>query len=333
MTTIYTRPEIDFVLDPAALITLTEGTFVAYSRNGAAIQPVGEMLFENPPGDCHIECGSHPDGEIFTVKITTSFWNNAEPGSPSSDGVVLVFSKKTGVLLTVLQDGGHLAEMCTAAAGAVAAKYLAPRNIQCIGIVGTGIQAELQLKFLRHVTTCRKVRVCARNIERASALHVEGFDIEAVSTPRELAATSQLIVTTTAGSQWLLDSNDVRPGTHITAVGASGGNKTELDPRIFSRASICAVDCLIQCSEYGNTSFALAKEIVKVEHLVELGSLIEDPSLGRLSDDEITIADLTGLAVQDVAIANFTIAELAALKQAMQPGLCCVDREFAYLSD
>jgi ornithine cyclodeaminase len=224
--------------------------------------------------------------------------------------VVLVFSSQTGELLTIFQDEGYLTDARTAAAGAVAAKYLAPPEIGCIGILGAGIQAKLQLEYLREVTSCRRVKLWARSAERARALTVQGFDIEVVASPAQVAAGAQLIVTTTPSRGWLLGAADVRPGTHITAMGADGGGKQELEPALFALAQVRAVDSLSQCSKYGDSAFALEQGLIRLPDLVELGRVIQDPSLRRRSERDISIADLTGVAVQDMAIAELALQGL-----------------------
>jgi ornithine cyclodeaminase len=310
MTTVYTRAQIEQVLHPAEVIAAMERAFVAYSRGEAVIPPVGQMEFEDPPGDCHIKYGYLKDGETFTVKVATGFWKNPEQGLSSSNGVVLVFSRKTGELLTIFQDEGYLTDIRTAAAGAVAAKYLAPSKVQYIGILGAGIQARLQLEFLREVTACRKVLLWARSPERAQAFQVEGFDIEVAPTVAALAAEARLIVTTTSSRQWLLGAGNVRLGTHITAVGADGGGKQELEPSLFGLATIRAVDSVSQCAQYGDSSFAVARGWVTSQDLVELGAVIQHQELRRRNDLDITIADLTGVAVQDIAIAALALRKM-----------------------
>jgi ornithine cyclodeaminase len=224
--------------------------------------------------------------------------------------VVLVFSSETGELLTIFQDEGYLTDMRTAAAGAVAAKYLAPQEITCIGIIGAGMQARLQLDYLREVTPCRRVKLWARAIDRARALTVPGFDIEVVASPSAVAADARLIVTTTASRDWLLGAADVKPGTHITAVGADGGGKQELEPQLLALAQIRAVDSVSQCSKYGDSAFALEQGLIETRDLVELGRVIQDPTLRRRSAQDISIADLTGVAVQDMAIAELALQRL-----------------------
>jgi ornithine cyclodeaminase len=310
MTTVYSRGQIAQVIHPKEVIEAMERAFVAYSRGEAVIPPVGQLDFENPPGDCHIKYGYLKQGSTFTVKIATGFWKNPERGLASSNGVVLVFSSETGELLTIFQDEGFLTDMRTAAAGAVAAKYLAPQEISGIGIIGAGLQARLQLDYLREVIPCRRVKLWARAIDRARALEVPGFDIEVVASPAEVAAGAQLIVTTTASRRWLLGAADVKPGTHITAVGADGGGKQELEPKLFAVAKVRAVDSLSQCSQYGDSAFALEQGLIEMRDLVELGRVIQEPTLRRRSEQDITIADLTGVAVQDMAIAELALQGL-----------------------
>ena len=310
MTTVYSRRQIEQVIQPKQVITAMERAFVAYSNGEAVIPPVGQLDFEDPPGDCHIKYGYLKQGLTFTIKIATGFWKNPERGLASSNGVVLVFSSATGELLTIFQDEGYLTDMRTAAAGAVAAKYLAPASIDCIGIIGAGLQAKLQLEYLREVTACRRVKLWARTIDRARALTVPGFDIEVVASPAAVAASARLIVTTTASRHWLLGAADIRPGTHITAVGADGGGKQELEPKLLALARVRAVDSLSQCSKYGDSAFALEQGLIEMSDLVELGRVIQDPALRRLSEQDITIADLTGVAVQDMAIAELALQGL-----------------------
>jgi ornithine cyclodeaminase len=310
MTTVYSRAQIAQVIRPTEVIAAMERAFAAYSNGEAVIPPVGQLDFEDPPGDCHIKYGYLKQGSTFTIKIATGFWKNPERGLASSNGVVLVFSSETGELLTIFQDEGYLTDMRTAAAGAVAAKYLAPQGIDCIGIIGAGMQARLQLDYLREVTPCRRVKLWARAIDRARALTVPGFDIEVVASPSAVAADARLIVTTTASRDWLLGAADVKPGTHITAVGADGGGKQELEPRLLALAQIRAVDSVSQCSKYGDSAFALEQGLIETRDLVELGRIIQDPTLRRRSAQDISIADLTGVAVQDMAIAELALQRL-----------------------
>jgi ornithine cyclodeaminase len=299
----YARAEIERVIDPRELIDRVAAAFIAYSSGRAVVPPVGELLFEDPPGDCHIKYGALRGEATFTVKIATGFPRNLELGKSTSNGVVLVFSARTGELECILDDEGFLTDARTAAAGALAARLLAPAGVECIGIVGSGIQARMQLDYLRHVLPTRRALIYARRAERARAVAVPGFELAVADSLEALAARCRLIVTTTASRELLLSADLVRPGTHVTAVGADSAGKQELDPRLFARAAIRAVDSLSQCSAFGDAAHALAAGLVRADALVELGSIAAAPGRYPRGAADITIADLTGVAVQDVAAA------------------------------
>jgi ornithine cyclodeaminase len=224
--------------------------------------------------------------------------------------VILVFSSQTGELRAILQDEGFLTDARTAAAGAVAAKLLAPSNVERIGIIGAGTQGRLQLAYLAEVIPTRQAIVWSRSRHRARAYRVEGFEVEVADSVRELAEKCRLIVTATCSHEWVIGMADVVAGTHITAVGADRGGKQELQPELFARARVRAVDSRSQCALFGDSSWALRKGFVQPGDLVELGELITGTKPGRQNDSDISIADLTGVAVEDIQIAKLALRSL-----------------------
>lgn len=170
MGTTFTWSQIRDVLPKIDLIAAMEEAFVAYSSGRAVIPPVGELNFENPTGDVHLKYGYLKGGRHYVVKIASGFYDNPKRGLASSQGLMLLFDQHTGVPVAVLMDEGRLTDLRTAAAGAVAAKHLAPPEVECIGIVGAGIQAREQLRALAAVTPCRQVMVWARREAAASTL-------------------------------------------------------------------------------------------------------------------------------------------------------------------
>ena len=123
-------------------------------------------------------------------------------------------------------------------------------------------------------------------------------------TLQDLCENSNLIVTATAARSALVRSEWIRPGTHLTAMGSDAPGKQELDPALFARAGVCAVDSLSQCIDHGESHYAIAAGHVAETGLVELGDIIAGRARGRSDEHEITIADLTGVAVQDIQIAK-----------------------------
>ncbi len=220
---------------------------------------------------------------------------------------MLIFSQKTGELLAVLIDEGLLTDIRTAIAGAVCARRLAPGNLQSIGIVGTGIQARLQLRYLKEVTECRKVIVWGRNKAHLQAykdeMTTEGWDIESTRNIETLAHSCRLIVTCTPSHSPLFHADNLQRGTHITAVGSDTEGKQELDAKVFGLADIIIADSISQCSDHGELHFALKEHTISPDKIVELGRFISDDRK-RSNDKQISIADLTGVAVQDIQIAK-----------------------------
>ncbi|MBA2369953.1 MAG: deaminase [Candidatus Protochlamydia sp.] len=300
--------QIRKALSVPKILEAIEKGFLVYSQGEAVIPPVASLQFKAPPGECHIKYGYAKKGKYYVVKIASGFYDNPKQGLSSNNGLLLLFDKQTGVPVCALLDEGYLTDVRTAAAGYVAAKYLAPKIVSCVGIIGTGVQAYYQLKYLSFATKCRKVMLWGRDLEKARkfANHSElnAWSFEIAEDTRQLAAACNLIVTATASSHPLLLAEHVKPGTHITAVGADDRGKQELDERIFLRADRVIVDSRSQCAEFGDSSHALKKGMIEMDKLVELGEVLANPNLGRRSEGEMTVCDLTGIAIQDLQIAE-----------------------------
>jgi len=307
---IITLQEMKAALAGVDLIPEIEAGFVAYSEHRAEVPPVGALRFTNPPGDVHIKYGYLHDDEFYVIKIASGFYENPSRGLPSGNGLMLLFDQKTGELAAVLLDEGYLTDLRTAVAGAIAAKYLAPRTVTRIGIFGTGVQARLQLQLLRGVTPCREVLVWGRHAQRAAdykaEMEREGFTVAIAGNMRDVPRTCDLIVTTTAAAAPLILAADARPGTHITAVGADSAHKQELDAAIFSTADVVVVDSVSQCADHGDLAHAVRAGLIQPTDARELGAVIAGRAPGRTSPAQLTVADLTGVAVQDVQIAKAT---------------------------
>ena len=163
---------------------------------------------------------------------------------------MLVFSQKTGHLSSVLLEEGELTNHRTAAAGAVAAKYLAPKEIDMIGIVGTGVQARLQALYLQRVTDCRNLSIWGRDenktLSAADDIRSMGYNVKTEKNLATLCESSQIIVTTTPSTNPLIELEMVRPGTHITAMGSDTSEKCEIAPDVLKLADIVAADSIEQ---------------------------------------------------------------------------------------
>lgn len=307
MMDIYTLDQIKSVLADLDPLQSIEDGFVAYSQGKTVIPPVGELLFTDPPGDMHIKYGCIKGDDYYVVKIASGFYNNPQINLPSFNGLMLVFSQKTGVLRCILLDEGHLTNIRTAAAGAVAAKYLAPKNVNRIGVLGAGIQGRMQVEYLRSVTACMEVLVWGISQEELDNyqeyMENQGYSVNTTLSAEDIAS-CKLIITSTPAKSPLLKLENIQSGTHITAMGSDTSEKQELDPLILQKADIVVADSLSQCRTRGEIFKALEGGILKEDKIVELGNVIMDSSLQRSSGNQITVADLTGVAIQDIQIAK-----------------------------
>jgi ornithine cyclodeaminase len=308
MTVLVSLGEIKEALRGIDPIPLIEEGFCAYSRGEVVVPPVGEMIFEDPPGDVHIKYGYIKGDAYYVIKIASGFYGEERPGISLSDGMMLLFNRRTGEPKAILLDEGHLTNVRTAAAGAVAAKYLAPEKVVRAGILGAGVQGRMQLEYLRRVREFSEVMVWGLNQAELDAYRTDmepfGFRIATTLDPGEVAASCNVIVTCTPATKPLLRAGQVRRGTHITAMGSDTAEKQELDPEILARADRIVVDSLSQSLQRGESYRAMRAGAITKERLVELGNVIMDPGLRRASGDEITVADLTGVAVQDIQISK-----------------------------
>lgn len=314
MTSIITFEQIKSVTENMDFSEILEEGFAAYSRGEVVVPPVGELTFEQPPGDTHIKYGYIKNDDVYVIKIASGFYENPAIGLPSNSGLMLVFSQKTGGLQAVLLDEGYLTDIRTAVAGQIAAKYLAPRNVDAIGVFGLGIQGKMQVEYLKSVTDCRKVVAWGRSEEKleqyAADMAKLGFEVEGTMDAATVCAACNLIVTTTPSQQPLITADMIRPGTHITAMGSDTPEKQELDCDILGKADLIVADSIEQCMLRGETFRAIEAGIISANDLCELGNIVSGQIVGRSSETQITVADLTGVAVQDIQIAKSVRAAL-----------------------
>jgi ornithine cyclodeaminase len=308
MPEIFNLEHIKEALQGVDVTKAIEEGFVAYSRGEVVVPPVGELVFEDPPGDVHIKYGYIKGDDHFVIKVASGFYDNVKLGLPPADGLMLVFSQKTAQLECILLDECHLTNVRTAAAGAVVAKYLAPTRVERIGVFGAGVQGKMQVEALLPVVDCRQVVVWGTGEEELEAYRAAmsglGLEIQTTLHSDEIAATCNLIVTATPSHTPLLRAEQIREGTHITAMGSDTREKNELDPEILRIADLVVADSIEQCRVRGEIFHALEAGMIEDGDILELGNIIVDRTLQRTDDSQITVADLTGVAVQDIQISK-----------------------------
>ena len=315
MTKIVDRPTIEKIIaeaNPESLIRCIEQAFEFYSSGKAVVPPVGTLSFDSPPGDVHIKYGYVKEEQHYVIKIASGFYDNAKLGLPGGNGLNLVFNQKSGVLETILMDEAHLTDVRTAVAGAVCAKHLMPREVETIGIVGTGVQARLQLRFIKDVVSCRKVIVWGRSQEKLDAykqeISKEGFEIETTLDNKKISENCNLIVTTTASTEPIVLKEGLQPGTLIIAMGADTICKQEIENDILLAANLIALDSISQCEDHGEIHKAYQQGLLKNKKMVEVGEFISNDQ--EIGTDNLVVADLTGIATQDIQISKFVLDNL-----------------------
>ncbi len=313
MTSYLDHSEIKKIISEAPQTSLMEAieiAFTSYSNGQSVVPPVGTLSFENPPADVHIKYGYIREDKYYVIKIASGFYENPAMDLSSSNGLNLVFNQKTGLLETILLDQGYLTDIRTAVAGAIVAKHLAPPKVERIGIVGTGIQARLQLKYLKDVVDCNQVTVWGRSQEKLEAyqreMAPENFEIEITQDHQRISKTCNLIITVTPSTVPILFGTDLKPGTLITAMGADTKGKQELDFSVLRKADLIVVDSPSQCQSHGEIHKAYQQGLIGDKKITELGEIISAQGFDRIPSD-IIVADLTGIATQDIQISKFVL--------------------------
>jgi ornithine cyclodeaminase len=291
-----------------ALVDVIERAFAALSEGGVVMPPVLSMDLPQVNGEVDVKTAWIPGVDGCAIKVSPGFFDNPKIGLPSLNGLMILLSAKTGLVEAVFLDNGYLTDLRTAAAGAVAARHLAPARVETAGVIGAGAQARLQIEAAHLVRPFGRVLVHAREMEKARDCADDlarrlGIEAEAVAEPAALVAESQLVVTTTPAREPVLRADWLHPGLHITAMGSDQEGKGEIEPAALLRADAYVCDRASQCAERGELRAALAAGLWDRGTPPELGDVILGRAAGRRSPEDITICDLTGTGVQDTAIA------------------------------
>jgi ornithine cyclodeaminase len=299
-------------IDMRACIDACERAFVAYSSGGAELPGVIHLDVPESRGEIHVKAGHLHGAPYYAVKAASGFYD-LEP--PAIDGLVIVFDARDGSPAALLLDGGYLTDLRTGAAGGVAARHLAPERVERVAVIGTGAQARQQVDALAEVRPgFAEVRVWGRDPAHAqraahdiAARHGDGCAVNYLPSVREAVEGADVVITCTAAREPLVERAWLAQGAHVTAVGSDGPGKQELDPGIVRAADVLVVDSLDQCSRLGELQHAPDQ----AARAVELGVVCAGGAPGRTGEAQLTVCDLTGVGVQDVAAANAVMAGAA----------------------
>jgi len=317
--------EILELLDPAACIAAMEQAFAAYSCGRAELPSVIHLDVPEHRGEIHIKTGHIHGSPYYAVKMVSGFPGNTEVGLPANDGMVVVFDASTGAPAAFLLDNGLITDIRTGAAGAVAAKHLARREVQRVAVIGTGGQARYQAEMLARIRSFRELVVWGRNQEKARARVIDleqrgnlpaNCRVAIAETVAEAVRDSDIVISVTASRDPLVRAEWLKPGVTVIAIGSDAPDKQELDVDVLARADRIVADSLPQCLRLGEIHHAVEKGAMAKEKVsAELGEIVAGQKPGRASENEIMVCDLTGVGVQDVAAASLVIERAEAARR------------------
>lgn len=300
--------EIADLLTIEEVMEVVENAFIEKALGYVQMPPKVYLNFLNYNGDLRAMPAYLERLDVASVKIVNSHPENPKKfGIPTVTAVILLLDPKNGTVLSIM-GGTNITAIRTAAAGGIALKYLAKRNSKIAAFIGAGVQARAQLLALLSVfPNLEEIRVCDLLPTTAEAFVFDAKKIcqkcrsAIVQNEAEAVHDADIVITTTPSKKPLVFDSWISEGTHINCIGADAPLKQELDPAILKRSKI-VVDDWQQASHSGEINVPLSKGILLDKNIwAELGDVIVGKKSGRTSNDEITIFDSTGLAIQDAA--------------------------------
>ena len=311
-TLLLTKDEVSRLICMREVIGTVEEAYKAFNSGQVAQPGYMGIHLPAPRGEIDFKAGYHKAGEVISLKASSGGFidNPAAHGVPNGMGTILLFDARSCALACVM-DGSLITGLRTGAAGAVSVKALARKNARTITSIGTGNQARMQIRAIREIMKIERIHAWSRNPETLARYKADieselAIPVVAANSKREAVEQADILVTTTRGKGSLVEAGWVKPGTHVVAIGTDQRGKQELDPEIFRNAKI-VTDSTEQCVEKGETWHPLDRKIIARDDIhAEIGEILLGGKPGRQSDDEITIFDSTGMAIQD----NTTAAKI-----------------------
>ena len=308
-TLILTRTDVRESLDMAECIEAVERAFRLHGTGEAPAPAVASVHV--PGGGFHVKAGVLPMGNrsYFVAKTNANFPRNpSRYGLPTIQGTLVVCDTDRGTPLA-LMDASEITSLRTAAATAVAAKYLSRNDATSLAIIGCGLQGECHVRALSLVRQIGRVALYDINADAARGLagHTErdlGWTATVAASPSAAATGADIVVTCTTSTEFLLGPDDVAPGAFIAGVGVDWEQKRELHPELLRRSKV-VVDVLAQCAAFGDLHHAIEAGAMRPDAVhAELGAIVAGRVPGRESETETIVFDSTGMALQDVAAAS-----------------------------
>jgi alanine dehydrogenase len=304
VTRILTQRDLSALLSPELCLSSVEEAFRAFGEGRLAAPK--SLGLHATTGTFHVKAAI---GDVFVAKVNANFPANPRRHAlPTIQGVIVLMDTERGTPLAIL-DSAWITTLRTAAATAVAAKYLARDAAAAVTVIGCGTQGRASVESLRLVRPIHTAYAYDVDPEAADRFAIEmsartGLVVKAVPTFDEAVAASDIVVTCTTARSAFLDVQHLHPGLFVAAVGADNPEKQELTPALL-RASIVVADVLEQAAAMGDLQHALTQGVLTRDDVRgELADVICGRVRGRSHEDEVFVFDSTGTALQDVAVAS-----------------------------
>lgn len=293
-------------------ISVVEQAFAAMARQQACNYPVVREVVGHRDAVFGVKAGCDRSLPLLGLKAGGYWPHNAKAGTSNHQSSTVLFDPETGQAMALV-SANYLTGVRTGAASAIATRHLARADSAVLGIIGAGVQAHHQLRATLAVRPIRAVHAwdpSAANLEALGRTARElGLAFTAEGSCREVAGRADVLVTVTPSQQALVQAGWVRPGTHINAMGADTRGKQELDPRLVADAALF-VDEAAQAMSIGECQHACAAGLIgEASVRASLGAVVAQLAPGRHSPEEITLFDGTGVALQDLVVADLAVRE------------------------
>ena len=309
MVPFLTAENVLAAVSPERAVEAVREGFVAFARDEWAMPP-------------KVYVAAYPNGDFrampaigaghATLKWVTSFPVNLERGLPTVKAIVLVSDAETGMPVAVL-EGSALTALRTGAAAVLAAETLGRRKAKTVAVIGAGVNGKATARTF--LARGRDVMIWDLDSERARAAAEElGATVAA---DREEALAADIVATVTPAYEPLITENSLRPGQHVSLMGADGPGKCEIDPREIARTHVFC-DEWAQASHAGELQHSVREHLVKREQVTQLGDVLAGLAPGRANGKEITTFDSTGLAIQDLALALAVLERVGELEGVLE---------------
>ncbi len=306
---IVSTEEIKRILDFGRLVPALERGFIDYSQGKARSAPITNIDFPEANGEMHIKPGYLLSNNDVCVKIVTCFYDNPSKGMPTRDGAIVVADRSTGKMKAVLCDSGHITDMRTAGASAVAVSKLAGREKIELGLVGTGTQAYWHARSISSVRSLSKIRIWGRSRAKADLLADRiSADLRIPVMPDSLdeVVNSDVVVTATPAHEPILTTQKPKKGAVIVAMGADARGKRELSAAFMANIAHVVADSVPQCRQYGELQWPdLASRPA-----YDLGEVLACKAGLKVGADDVVLFDSTGLGFQDAVGAELVLSAL-----------------------